>query len=104
MIFNVLRADLDEMAGELERSYRYVLQCYPGRAPGPVILVGGGAAFRGLDVLLHERLGVEVFSPEQSIPPDCRLDFSACNRDGQLVISEFAGAIGLAIPEGSNDG
>jgi Tfp pilus assembly PilM family ATPase len=103
MVFNVLRGDLDEMCAELERSYRYVLQTYRGRAPGPVILVGGGAALLGLDALMQAQLGTEVIAAGNRRPEGCRFDFGACDAQTLRLVGEFAGAIGLALPEGARD-
>lgn len=99
MVFNVLRSDLDEMSAELERSYRYVLQCFHGRSPGPLILVGGGAAMFGLDDLLQEHLGVEVISTSRTVPERCRFNFTGCDDVMRKAIGEYACAIGLALPE-----
>ncbi|NOS99476.1 MAG: pilus assembly protein PilM [Phycisphaerales bacterium] len=60
LIFNSLRTDLDAAAGEIERSYEYVLRCYPDRNPGELLLVGGGCTMKGLAKHLAERLGIVV--------------------------------------------
>jgi Tfp pilus assembly PilM family ATPase len=101
LIYNVLRTDLDEMCAELERSYRYVLQCFPGHAPGPVVLTGGGAGLCGLDGHLRRKLGVEVFVPGQTVPDASRLDCTSLRGDSSAAgsIAEYASAIGLAIPQ-----
>jgi len=101
LIYNVLCADLDQLCTELERSYRYVMQCFPKHAPGPVVVVGSGGGLRGLDALLHERLGVEVIVPGVVVPERCELDLSAVGGDllpAGGFIGEFASAIGLALP------
>lgn len=98
LIFSVLRTDLDEMIGELERSYRYVLQCFARRRPGPLLLVGGGAALGGLDALLQQRLGVPAYVPGRYEPQHTQLDLSACTRTSPTAAAEHACAIGLAIP------
>ncbi len=97
MIFNVLRMDLDGIIVEVERSYRYVLQCFPGRSAGPLILTGGGGAMLNLDALLRERLGIQVFAPDPA--GEGGTGFLACDRiAGQLreSLGSFACAIGLA--------
>jgi len=98
MIFNVLRADLEEMGAEIERSYRYVMNCFPGRTTGPIVLAGAGGALRGLDRWLADRLGVEVLLPDRHTPQECRLDLSICRAEGVVRAGELAGAIGLALP------
>jgi Tfp pilus assembly PilM family ATPase len=58
MILGILRGDLQRMSLELERSYEYVLQCYPALTPSDLILVGGGAPLKGLDQYLAGQLGI----------------------------------------------
>jgi Tfp pilus assembly PilM family ATPase len=60
MIFAALRPDLERIAAEIERSYEYILQSYPGRAAADLILAGGGAALKRLDTYLANRLGISV--------------------------------------------
>ena len=101
MICNVIREDLEVMVGELERSYRYALQCFPGRRPGPLILTGGGAGMQNLDALLAEKLGIEVVVPtvgQQGVTG--RLDFRLVRDQLPEPISGFACAIGLAVAAG----
>ena len=59
LILGILRSDVQRMSLELERSYEYVLQCYPTHTPGALILVGGGARMNGLDQYLAGKLGIE---------------------------------------------
>ncbi len=59
LILGILRNDLQRMSLELERSYEYVLQCYPSHTPSALILVGGGAHLNGLDQYLAGKLGIE---------------------------------------------
>lgn len=98
MIYNVLRTDLDLILDELERSYRYVLQCFPQRKPGPLILTGGGANMRNLDALFSERLGIEVVVPSlEDRRVAQRLDFDLVNTQNCEPMCNFACAIGLAV-------
>ena len=59
LILGILRSDVQRMSLELERSYEYVLQCYPSHTPSALILVGGGAQLNGLDQYLAGKLGIE---------------------------------------------
>ncbi len=59
LILGILRSDVQRMSLELERSYEYVLQCYPTHKPGALILVGGGAQMNGLHQYLAGQLGIE---------------------------------------------
>ena len=57
---DVLKDDLTELCTETERSFEYILQCYPGVAPGVLVLVGGSARMFGLAAALSGHLGIEV--------------------------------------------
>ncbi len=60
LILGILRDDLQRLSLEAERSYEYVLQCYPTRTPGNLVMVGGGSLLEGLGEYLAERLGIAV--------------------------------------------
>lgn len=62
IIRNILREELESLCGEIERSYRYALQCYPQHRVSELLLVGGAAELRNLDEYLKGRLGIEVAS------------------------------------------
>lgn len=98
MIYNILRTDIDAIVAEIERSYRYVLQGYMGRRPGPLYLTGGGAAMKGIDVVLSEKIGVEVIVPS---PRHCeesgRLDVGTMRSQLREPLANFGCAIGLAV-------
>ena len=93
MIYGVLKPNLDGLAREIERSYAYVLQSYPDRTAGPLLLLGAGAAMKNLDCFLSDRLGIRVADAEAFRSED-RIDFSAA---GTERLGSLAGAIGLAI-------
>ena len=98
MIFDALRADLESISAEIERSYRYVLQCFPKRRPGSLILSGGGSGMRGLDLMLAERLGIEVIEPTlERMRDHAQLDLAALGDRLREPFGNFACAIGLAI-------
>ncbi|MEE9294756.1 MAG: cell division FtsA domain-containing protein [Phycisphaerae bacterium] len=82
MIFNILRGDLDLIVAEIERSYEYIMRCYPERPAGAVLLVGAGADLKGLDRYLAEQLGVDVTPLEQAVQQP----------DGSLIVDQIAGA------------
>ena len=101
MIYNVLRSDLNAILGEVERTYRYVLQCYSGRQPGPLMLTGGGAAMHNLDRLIADQLGIEVTAPSTVNGTRLgQLDVSPVIHNIREPISSFACAIGLAMSGG----
>jgi Tfp pilus assembly PilM family ATPase len=98
MIYSVLRADLDTIVGEVERSYRYVMQCFPRHRTGPLILVGGGANLRNVDALLADKLGIAVVVPAlPSAGEASGLDFEPVREQLREPLSNYACAIGLAI-------
>jgi len=105
MIFNVLRSDLDAMLGEIERSYRYAMQCFPGISLGPLLLVGCGAQMRNLTDLVADQLGIRVIVPS---PETAGQHASLCTDNlplpGRDPLCAFAAAIGLALPEEDVDG
>jgi Tfp pilus assembly PilM family ATPase len=98
MIFNALRADLDGLVAEIERSFRYVLGSFPKRPPGVLLLVGGGASMRNLPELLTQRLGIPVRAPQFDGSVPLLEKTSGCT--AREPLSAFAGAIGLAYAGG----
>lgn len=97
LLMSALRGELNEMAGEIKRSYEYVLNSYPGRRAGDLVLVGGGAGMPNLAELLSGTLGIAVRSASSyQRDPSCRIQFGAAVRG---TLEEFATAIGLAVPE-----
>jgi len=60
LLTGALRPALAELAGEIKRSYEYLLNCYPGRAAGDLILVGGGALMPNLPEYLTHALGIKA--------------------------------------------
>jgi type IV pilus assembly protein PilM len=95
MIFNVLRVELDLAVAEIERSYEYVMRCYPERQASGVLLVGGGADLRGLRAHLSEKLGVDV-STLDTIASKAGSSFTVAPAVRESL-SPYACAIGLAI-------
>ena len=104
MIFSALGAELDRIAGEIERSYEYVLQCYPGRRAADLILAGGGAALKNLAACLAGRLGIGVALADAYFdkarvsdttgPTLARPVHGLCGRE---PLAAYLGAIGLAV-------
>lgn len=60
LLWNSLKQNLQSISSEIQKSYEYVMQCYPDRALGRLILVGGGASSRNLDSHFKSTLGIEV--------------------------------------------
>ena len=93
MIYSALKPNLDILTREIERSYAYVLQSYPDRCAGPLLLLGAGAAMKNLDCFLRDRLGIRVTDAETFRSED-RINFSTT---GTEHLGSLACAIGLAI-------
>ncbi len=95
MIFDIVKPALIRVVDEIERSYEYAMRCFPDRAAGGVIVVGGGANLKGLDRFLARKLGVAVTTLDDIVrEPDATL---AVQPSQKLSINEFGCAIGLAI-------
>ncbi|MCH7812806.1 MAG: pilus assembly protein PilM [Planctomycetes bacterium] len=102
MISKALRSELDRLIGEVERSYEYVLQCYSGRQAADLILTGGGAALKNLDVYLGDRLGIPVRIADAYLEEEGTKLTGGPEAGGRRQsLAPYLGAIGLAIdPEG----
>jgi len=105
LILGALRADLNDLASEVKRSYEYVLSCYPGRRAADLVLCGGGSLLHYFPEFLGNALGIPVRRASSYLqvsglpsgsPEACRLRFSA-GQNGPLEV--LAVAMGLAIPE-----
>lgn len=64
VLYGIMRPIIDEMAREIERSYRFAMGQWAGVQAGPLYLVGGGSRLRGLVDVLSARLGVPVCLPD----------------------------------------
>ena len=95
ILTGVLRNDLQTLAGEVKRSYEYVLSCYPRRRAADLVLVGGGAVTKNLAEYLAQALGIPVCPASAWLSRDgCRLRFASGR---QSRIEELALAVGVAI-------
>ncbi|MCG3131628.1 MAG: hypothetical protein FLDDKLPJ_02432 [Phycisphaerae bacterium] len=105
VIFGVLHPPLTRLVTEIERSFSYVLSCYPSSKARDVILVGGGAATRGLPEFLAAQLGIAVqrlgdaaASPASRLKPIPRSGASSSRVTASVAsLERFATAIGLAL-------
>ena len=64
VFYAILRPVLDNLATEIERSYRYAMGQFPGSQAGPLYLIGGGARLGGLTNYLNGHLGVPIRMPD----------------------------------------
>ena len=105
IIRNILREELDALCTEIERSYRYALQCYPQHRASELILVGGGAGMRNLDEYLGGHLGIEVHPAAKRLDGTVMAAHTGAGTPvmrggvgGHYSIGALACAIGLTIP------
>ena len=97
LILGALRADLNDLASEVKRSYEYVLSCYPGRQAADLVLCGGGSLLHNFPEFLGNALGISVRRASSYLQGEsCRLSFAA-ERNAPLEV--LAVAVGLSISE-----
>lgn len=63
VLYAVLRETLQQLAGDITRSYRFVLSQFSDVRAGPIRLIGGAARMTGLVDALGEHLAVPVCMP-----------------------------------------
>jgi len=107
LILGAVRADLNDLAAEVKRSYEYVLSCYPGRQAADLVLCGGGSGLHNFPEFLANALGIPVQRASSYLQGDsCRLRFVS-ERVGRrdqggsvhTPLEVLAVAVGLAISE-----
>ena len=97
LILGAVRADLNDLASEVKRSYEYVLSCYPGRQAADLVLCGGGSLLRHFPEFLGNALGIPVRRASSYLQGEsCRLSFAA---EQNAPLEVLAVAVGLAISE-----
>ena len=95
IVFGVLRADLKKLAGQIKRSYEYVLSRFPQGKAEDLVMVGSGALMPNLDQHLADTLGIVARRASAYLDePSCRLQCSLTKRDS---LEEFAMSAGLAL-------
>jgi type IV pilus assembly protein PilM len=95
ILLSALRTDLNELAAETQRSFKYVLSCYAGRQASELMLVGGGACMNNLARYLGSTLGIDVRCASDFLQePSCRLKQPPMRGD---TLESLALAIGLSI-------
>lgn len=96
ILLGALRNQLRGVASEIDRSYEYVLSCYPKHRAGRLLLTGGGAAMRNLPEFLGDTLSMPISRASDCLnDKSCRVTFEAGEPE---EMDEFAVAIGLALP------
>jgi len=102
ILFGVLRQTLTKLVAEIERSYSYVLGCYPSGVARDLIIVGGGAATHQLPEYLGDNLGITVRrASSYLVDSPCRLRCDIGSGTGDSPVREpferYMTAIGLAM-------
>lgn len=95
MILASLLSELDYAVAEIERSYEYVMRCYPTQSLGALMLAGAGSDLAGLDDYLAKKLGVDVSGLNRIV--ETRQSRLAAAPSIRESLSGYACAIGLAI-------
>jgi len=96
ILAGILRSDLTSLAGEIKRSYEYVLSCYPSRHASDLIVTGRGGTLQQLPEFLSNALGIPV-RRASTYPSEAACRLRSWSRGSEL--DEFALAMGLAIPD-----
>ncbi|NQT18934.1 MAG: type IV pilus assembly protein PilM [Planctomycetes bacterium] len=91
-IHEILRHDLEDIADELRKLFRYFSTQNKGMAVGRGYLCGGGGRLKGLDAYFTERIGVAI---EQL--PALDVVLKAKNNPDDETGPEYAVAAGLAL-------
>lgn len=101
LILGALRGDLQKLAGQVKRSFEFVLSCYPQHRAVGIILAGGGSRLRGVDEQLGQTLGIKVRSASACLASEgCRLRSTLPKRE---PLEEYAVAVGLAMGEADDE-
>jgi len=96
VLLAVLKGTLTDLVTDVERAFRFVMEQYPRRQPGALVLTGGGARMPGLPAWMARELGVRVApaSPQGVLALDASHPLAR-----PANFSVMAGCIGLARAE-----
>jgi Tfp pilus assembly PilM family ATPase len=98
IIGKVLGPEIERVAAEIERSYEYVMQCYPDRHAGHLMLAGAASALKNLHHCLARRLGIEVNTAESfRNAPESRLTIGTAADRLREPLGAYLNAVGLAV-------
>jgi len=97
IIFTALRGHLSELAGEIKRSYEYILSRYGVGEAGDLVLVGGGACLERFPDYLAQSLGISVKTVGEYLgQPGCAIRFASAQGHR---LERLAVAIGMSLEE-----
>ena len=94
IIFGALRGMLGDIAGEIKRSYEYILSHYGIEEAGDLILTGGSAGLTNLGVFLSQSLGIDVRCAGEETDRESKIELPSASG---TPWPRFALAIGLAL-------
>jgi len=96
VLLAMLKSSLGEMSADIERAFSFVMEQYPRRQVGSLVLTGGGARMPGLTEWIARELGVPVTLASSNgvlnLPPGHALTRPE-------VFSVMAGCVGMALTE-----
>jgi Tfp pilus assembly PilM family ATPase len=96
VLLAVLKTTLADLVSDVERAFRFLMEQYPQRQPGALVLAGGGSRMPGLAQWIAKELGIRV-TPAASERP---LQIDASNPLAKPAnYAVMAGCIGLALAE-----
>jgi len=97
VLMSILRTSLTELLADVERAFRFVMEQYPRRQAGALVLVGGGSRMPGLADWLTRELGVKAAPASSNGVLKVTASHPLSRTD---VFSVMAGCVGLAMGEG----
>ena len=96
VLLSVLKGSMTEMVGDVERAFSFVMEQYPRRQVGSLVLVGGGARMPGLADWLSHELGVPVALASANGVLSLQANHVLSQPETYCVM---AGCIGMALAE-----
>ncbi|HSW47087.1 MAG TPA: hypothetical protein VLM89_16100 [Phycisphaerae bacterium] len=96
VLLSVLKGSLAEMVADIERAFRFVMEQYPRRQVGSLVLVGGGARMPGVAGWLSGELGVPVRPAAAEGAVHLAANHPMAQPD---VFAVMAGCVGMALGE-----
>ena len=97
VLLSILRTPLTDLLSDVERAFRFVMEQYPRRQAGALVMVGGGARMPGLSEWLTRELGVKAALAGSNGVLKVTASHPLSRPD---IYSVMAGCVGLAMGEG----
>jgi len=96
VLLSVLKRPLLELAADVERAYRFVMEKYPQRQVRGLVLAGGGSRMPGLHVWIAEALGIHVARARSERVLDVGASHPLARPETYALM---VGCVGLALGE-----